>query len=124
MIDIIRTKIIGLTMELNLKAKEFNILCNKLEQLKKKNIDANDERLLEIKKLFINNNEDILLINKKINELKKEMDEKNIQLNNIFENQYKQNARNIVKNGEVQIIKRKETLIYKIIMKIKKWFIK
>ena len=36
MMDLSQTKLVGLTMELELKAREYEKLCNKLEQLKKK----------------------------------------------------------------------------------------
>lgn len=66
-----QTKLIGLTMELDLKARDFNLLCNKLDKLKEKGIDPNDERLLEVKELFQKNHDDIVKINEELRELKK-----------------------------------------------------
>ena len=100
MMDLIQTKTVGLTMELDLKAKEFNILCNKLDKLKNKNIDPNDERLLEIKKMFEKNNEEISEILNQINKLKEE---------NKKENE-KNNYNNIFKNKKETIIKETNNL--------------
>ena len=65
-----QTKLVGLTMELDLKAREYEILCNKLEQLKKNNIDPNDEKLLYMMQLFQKNHSEIVEINKEINKIK------------------------------------------------------
>ena len=56
-------------MKLDLKVREFNILCEELEKLKEKNIDPNDKRLIEVKELFQKNYNDIVEINKKLKEL-------------------------------------------------------
>ena len=67
--DLAQTKIVGLTMELDLKAKEFKMLCEKLEEAKKRTTDPNDERLLWFKELFERNNKEITEINKQLKEL-------------------------------------------------------
>ena len=77
MMDLAQTKLVGLTMELDLKTREYKLLCEKLEQVKKKNIDPNDERLLWLKELFIINHEEIAEINKKLEQLKNEVNENN-----------------------------------------------
>lgn len=64
-----QTKITGLTMELALKAKEYEKLCQELEKLKENNINPNDKRLLEIKKLFEKNQEEIIEIKKQIEKI-------------------------------------------------------
>ena len=64
-----QTKIVGLTMELDLKAKEYQMLCKKLEEAKERTTDPNDERLLWIKELFAENNQDIIEIKKQLKEL-------------------------------------------------------
>ena len=71
MMNLNQTKLVGLTMELDLKAREYKRLCDKLDELKEKKIDANDERLLEVKKLFQKNYDDIVKINKQLRELRK-----------------------------------------------------
>ena len=70
MINIIQTKLVGLTMELDLKTREFNMLCDKLEKIKKSNIDPNDEKLLWLKELFIKNYNEIVEINKELTKIK------------------------------------------------------
>lgn len=69
--DLFQTKLVGLTMELNLKTIEFNKLCHKLEQIKAKNVDPNDKRLLIVKNLFKKNHNEILEIIKQLRELNK-----------------------------------------------------
>lgn len=70
MINITQTKLVGLTMELDLKTREFNMLCDKLEKIKKSNIDPNDEKLLWLKELFIKNYNEIVEINKELTKIK------------------------------------------------------
>ena len=64
--NINQTKLIGLTMELDLKAREYKILCDELDKLKEKNINPNDERLFVVKELFLQNYNDIAEINRQI----------------------------------------------------------
>ena len=66
MMNINQTKLIGLTMELDLKAREYKILCDELDKLKEKNINPNDERLFVVKELFLQNYNDIAEINRQI----------------------------------------------------------
>ncbi|MDO5555548.1 MAG: hypothetical protein Q4G09_02520 [Clostridia bacterium] len=54
-------------MELELKAKEYKRLC---EKLKEKKIDSNYESLLELKTSFIRNQKEIVEINRQIKKLK------------------------------------------------------
>lgn len=54
-----QTKYVGLTMELDLKTREYKMLCDKLEKVKEMNIDPNDERLLWLKDMFEKNNKEI-----------------------------------------------------------------
>ena len=67
-----QTKLMGLTMELDLKTREFKQLCEQLEKIKEKNIDPNDQRLLIIKDLFQKNHNDIVKINTQLKKLKQE----------------------------------------------------
>ncbi len=71
MMNVTQTTLGDLTKKLELKAKEYEILCNKLSKLKEKNIAPNDERLLVVKELFQNNHDDISRINAKIREIKR-----------------------------------------------------
>ena len=70
MMNLSQTKLVGLTMELDLKTREYKKLCDKLDELKEKKIDPNDKRLIEVKDLFQKNHDDIVEINKKIREIK------------------------------------------------------
>jgi len=72
MMDLNQTKLVILMMELDLKAKEYNMLCEKFEQVEKQNIDPNDERLLWFKELFQKNHDEIVEIKKQLKELKNE----------------------------------------------------
>lgn len=70
MMNLSQTKLVGLTMELDLKTREYKKLCDKLDELKEKRIDPNDERLLVVKELFQKNHDDIVEINRQIKEVK------------------------------------------------------
>lgn len=76
MTNLSQTKLVGLIMELDLKAREYKKLCDKLDELKEKRIDPNDERLLVVKDLFQKNHDDIVEINRQIKEVKEELKEK------------------------------------------------
>ena len=81
-----QTKFVGLTMELELKTKEYKNLCDKLDKLKASNIDENDERLLVLKDLFDLNNKQIVEIKRQLEELKnsKEIEEEKYNADDIF----------------------------------------
>lgn len=64
-----QTKLVGLTMELDLKTKEYKMLCEKLEKLKENKIDENDTILIQLKEEFLQNYEEIVNINKQMKEL-------------------------------------------------------
>lgn len=70
MMNLSQTKLVGLTMELDLKTREYKKLCDKLDKLKENKIDPNDERLLAVKELFQKNYDEIVEINRQIKELK------------------------------------------------------
>ena len=70
MMNLSQTKLVGLTMELDLKTREYKKLCDKLEKLKQGNINPNDERLLKLRGLFQKNHDEIVEINRQIKELK------------------------------------------------------
>lgn len=70
MMNLSQTKLVGLTMELDLKTREYKKLCGKLEKLKQSDINPNDEKLLELKQLFQKNYDEIVEINRQIKEIK------------------------------------------------------
>jgi len=63
MMNLAQTKLVGLAMELDLKAREYKMLCDKFEKLRESNIDPNDERLLVLEELFNKNHKEIVEIN-------------------------------------------------------------
>lgn len=68
--NLIQTKIIGLTMQFDLKVREYNKLCDTLDRLKETNINSNDKRLFKLKQLFQKNYDEIVGIEKEIIKLK------------------------------------------------------
>lgn len=70
MMNLSQTKLVGLTMELDLKAREYKKLCIDLENLKKEKLDPNDERLYALEKMFKENHDDIVRITTQLNEIK------------------------------------------------------
>lgn len=67
-----QTKLVGLTMELDLKAREYKKLCEELDEVKKSGIDPNDESLLPLLEKFKKNQEEIIEINRQLAALKKD----------------------------------------------------
>ena len=128
--DLNQTKLVGLTMELDLKTREFKKLCNKLEELKKENIEPNDEKLSNLKILFQKNQKEIEQINKQLKELKEngELIEKQNKEKYLYENLFKI-KNNITKTDEkeelsLNLVSTKKNIFARIIDKIKSFFIK
>ncbi len=128
--DLNQTKLVGLTMELDLKTREFKKLCNKLEQLKKEDIEPNDEKLSNLKILFQKNQEEIVQINKQLKEIKEngELIEKQNKEKYSYENLFKI-KNNITKTDEkeelsLNLMSTKKNIFVRIIDKIKSFFIK
>ena len=67
-----QTKLVGLTMQLELKTMEYKKLCEEFEEVKKLNIDPNDESLLPLLERFTKNQQEIVEINRQLNALKEE----------------------------------------------------
>ena len=106
-------------MELELKVREYENLCKKLEETKQKIINENDENLLAIKEEFKRNYQEIIKINKQLKQLKNIESEKEekYSYNNLFK---KENNTNI-NIKELQLIK-KDNILKKILNKIKELF--
>lgn len=124
MMNLSQTKLVGLTMELDLKAREYKKLCNKLDNLKENKIDLNDERLLVLKELFQKNHDDIVKINSQIKELQVEEKQRleKYNLENVFNK--KNNVSKIKKEGNmnISIVQTKKNIFTKFIEKIKCFF--
>ncbi len=122
-LNITQTKLVGLTMELELKAKEYKMLCKQLEKIKNKNINPNDENLLVVKEMFQKNYEEVVEINRKIKELKRLEEEREKQKNEKFNTDKLFNRKDESKkyntSKEIATIE-KQNMFNKIIQKIKK----
>ena len=66
-----QTQLVGLTMQLDLKAQEYGKLCAELESLKKQNLDPNDEKYAILKQKFEKNLKEIKKINAELKKLDK-----------------------------------------------------
>lgn len=126
-----QTKLVGLTMELDLKAREYNELCDKLERVKQSNIKSEDGRLLELKKLFQKNHDEIIEINKQIKQLKEteEYIEKQklekYDTTNLFKTKSTDSSKNKEEeNLNISVVKTKKSIFESLIKKIKKFFSK
>jgi hypothetical protein len=121
-----QTKLVGQTMELDLKTREYKKLCDKLEQLKQSDINPNDEKLLELKQLFQKNHDEIVEINRQINELKEteELIEKQKLEQYDPANIFKRKNNNISKSNEeenmnISIVETKKNVFARLREKIK-----
>ena len=128
MMNLSQTKLVGLTMELDLKTREYKKLCDKLDELKEKRIDPNDERLLVVKELFQKNHDDIVKINTQIKEIKEteELKEKQKleQYNpeNIFNKKKDTSKTKKEENMDISVVQTKKNLFTRFIEKIKSFF--
>lgn len=69
-LDSNQTKLVGLTMKLDLKTREYKELCTKLDEYKKSNIDNNNPKLYDLLEEFKKNNEEISNIKKQLKVIK------------------------------------------------------
>ena len=129
MMNLSQTKLVGLTMELDLKTREYKKLCDKLDELKERKIDPNDERLLAVKGLFQKNHDDIVEINKQIKKIKDTEDIKEKQKlekynpEDIFN---KKNNNNIIQKEkkDILVVETKKNIFIRFIERIKKFLSK
>ena len=128
MMNLSQTKLVGLTMELDLKTREYKKLCDKLDKLKENKIDPNDERLLVVKELFQKNHDDIVEINRQIKEVKEteELKEKQKleQYNpeNIFNKKKDTSKTKKEENMDISVVQSKQNIFVRFIEKIKSFF--
>ena len=129
MMNLSQTKLVGLTMELDLKTREYKKLCDKLDELKERKIDPNDERLLAFKGLFQKNHDDIVEINKQIKKIKDTEDIKEKQKlekynpDDIFN---KKNNNNIIQEEkkDILVVETKKNIFIRFIERVKKFLSK
>lgn len=128
MMNLSQTKLVGLTMELDLKTREYKKLCDKLDELKEKRIDPNDERLLVVKELFQKNHDDIVEINRQIKEVKEKEELKEKQKleqynpENIFNKKKDTSKTKKEENMDISVVQTKKNLFTRFIEKIKSFF--
>lgn len=129
MMNLSQTKLVGLTMELDLKTREYKKLCDKLEQLKQSDINPNDEKLIELKQLFEKNHNEIVEINRQIKELKEteELIEKQKLEQYDPANIFKRKNNNISRSNEqenmnISIVETKKNRFARLIERIKEIF--
>ena len=128
MMNLSQTKLVGLTMELDLKTREYKKLCDKLDELKEKRIDPNDERLLVVKELFQKNHDDIVEINRQIKEVKEteELKEKQklekYNQENIFNKKNDTSKTKKKENMDISVVQSKQNIFVRFIEKIKSFF--
>lgn len=106
MMNLSQTKLVGLTMELDLKTREYKKLCDKLENLKQGNINPHYEKLLELKQLFQKNHDEIVEINRQLRLLKEDEEKKQ-------EKTEKYNPDNLFKNKQFTEKKQVPALVVK-----------
>lgn len=129
MMNLSQTKLVGLTMELDLKTREYKKLCDKLEKLKQGNIIPNDEKLLELKQLFQKNHDEIVEINRQIKRLKEteELIEKQKLEQYDPANLFKRKNNNISRSNEegnmnILVVETKKNVFSRLIERIKEIF--
>ena len=101
-------------MKMDLKTREYKMLCNKLEQYKKENLNENDERYYDLLRLFQKNHDEITETKKQLIELQKSAPkyvEKTFDYQKLFE-------KKPIENKELVVIK-KENIFKRIINFIK-----
>lgn len=74
-----QTKLVGLIMKLDLKAREYKMLCDKLDQAKQNQVDPNGPEMLELLNEFQENNKEIVEIKRRLIELRDSEEEVEIE---------------------------------------------
>jgi hypothetical protein len=119
------TKLVGLTMKLDLKANEYTMLCNKLEEYEQENIDENDEKFHELLIEFQKNHDEIEEIKKQLIELESTKNlnkESSSNYNDMFKKTSNNNLNTSNTNDSDISVRYKESFWQKIKRKIKAIF--
>ncbi len=115
-------------MKLDLKSREYDNLCEEFEKVKEENINPNDKGLLNLKDKFIRNKEEIVELNKRLIDLKKQIEEEDIQQlqkydsEKMFKKDTKENKENRNELKEMIKVEKNKNIFQKIIQKIKSIF--
>ena len=124
-LNLAQTNLVGLTMKLDLKAREYKILCDKLEEYKKEQIDENDEKLLG---KFQKNHEEIIEIKKQLSEIedvdetKQENRDEKFDYDTLFKSKKITNTNQANYYQENKLVECKESLWKRIKKMLKKIF--
>ena len=127
-LNLAQTKFVGLTMKLDLKSREYKMLCDKLEKYKNEKIDSNDERLYELLGQFQKNHDEIVEIKRQLKEIENieeiNLNEDNYKYYDIFKQKNKNEINTSTPNNEKMMVEYKENIwekFKKIIQKIFKF---
>lgn len=115
-----QTKIAGLYMKLDLKAREYNMLCGKLEEYKKENIKEDDVRYFDLLQLFQKNNDEIIEIKQQLIDVQK--NEEKIIVNSDYTKIFEKKEKEKENIEQVALVEVKESIFKNILNKIKKFF--
>ena len=125
MMNLSQTKLVGLTMELDLKAREYKKLCNQLEKVQQNNINPNDDKLLELKEAFQKNHDEIVEINRQIKETEEFIEKQKLEQYDsasLFKRNNNISKSDEEENMSISVIESKRNLFTRLIEKIKKIF--
>ena len=64
-----QTKLVGLTMELESKAKEYKLLCKEFDELKKRKDEIENDVFVDLKNRFLQNQAEIQNILKQLKDI-------------------------------------------------------
>ncbi|MBR2240341.1 MAG: hypothetical protein IJ890_03020 [Clostridia bacterium] len=127
-LNLAQTKLLGLTMKLDLKSREYKMLCNKLEEYKNIQNDENNEKLYKLLNEFQKNHDEIIEIKRQLNEIKnleemkQEIKEEKFDYNIVFKSKEKNNADDSKYSNENMMVEYQESFWQKVKKKIKKLF--
>ena len=122
-LNLSQTKLVGLTMKLDLETRNYKKLCEKLDKYKAEKIDENDEKLYELLNEFQENHNKIVEIKQQLKGLKNiEEDIKTYNYEDMFKNPKKEQITPATSNTENMLVKYQESLWEKIKNKLKKIF--
>ena len=122
-LNLSQTKLVGLTMKLDLETRNYKKLCEKLDKYKAEKIDENDEKLYELLNEFQENHNKIVEIKQQLKELKNiKEDIKTYNYEDMFKNPKKEQITPTNSSSKTSMIKHEVSLWEKIKNKLRKIF--
>ena len=73
MMDLVQASIVKLTMEFDLKVREYQKICETVDKLKEKNVNPNYKRLEDVKDILLKKQTEIQEIKERLEELKRKI---------------------------------------------------